>query len=97
MSLTSIIGKMFGSKADRDLKSVKPILEKILAIYPEIDKLGDDELRAHSEALKMKLRAVEEPFEKRIAEIKDELNKDIPVSEKESLASESDKLVKDED
>ena len=59
MSLTSIIGKMFGSKADRDLKSVKPILEKILAIYPEIDKLGDDELRAHSEALKMKLRAVE--------------------------------------
>ncbi len=88
---------MFGSKADRDLKSVKPILEKILAIYPEIDKLGDDELRAHSEALKMKLRAVEEPFEKRIAEIKDELNKDIPVSEKESLASESDKLVKDED
>ena len=88
---------MFGSKADRDLKSVKPILEKILATYPEIDKLGDDELRAHSEALKMKLRAVEEPFEKRIAEIKDELNKDIPVSEKESLASESDKLVKDED
>ena len=47
---------MFGSKADRDLKSVKPILEKILAIYPEIDKLSDDGLRSRSEALKVKLR-----------------------------------------
>ena len=40
---------------------------------------------------------MEAPFENRIAQIKEELNKDIPVSEKEKLADESDKLVKDED
>ncbi|HAZ74298.1 MAG TPA: preprotein translocase subunit SecA, partial [Rikenellaceae bacterium] len=97
MSLTSIIGKLFGSKADRDYKAVKPILDKVLAVYPEIDKLSDDELRAHSAALRQKVADVEAPFEKRIAEIKDELNKDIPVEQKEALAGESDKLVKDED
>ena len=43
------------------------------------------------------MRDGEAPFEKRIAEIKEELEKDIPVSQKESLATESDKLVKDED
>ena len=88
---------MFGSKADRDYKAVKPILDKVLAAYPEIDSLSDDDLRAHSAALRQKVRDVEAPFEKRIAEIKDELNKDIPVEQKEALAGESDKLVKEED
>ena len=97
MALADVIKALFGSKAERDYKAVKPTLTKILAIYPDIDKLSDDDLRAHSEALKAKLREVEAPFEKRIAEIKLELDKDIPVSEKEKLAGESDKLVKDED
>ncbi len=97
MSFASVIGKIFGSKADRDYKAVKPTLDKILAIYPEIDALSDDALRERSAALRARLQEVEKPFEDRIAEIKLELDKDIPVSEKEKLASESDKLVKDED
>ena len=97
MALADVIKKIFGSKADRDMKAVKPILDKVLAAYPEIDKLSDDGLRAKSEELKKKIREVEAPFETRIAEIKEELAKDIPVSEKEALATESDKLVKDED
>ena len=44
MSFASVIGKVFGSKADRDYKAVKPILQKILAVYPEIDALSNDEL-----------------------------------------------------
>jgi len=97
MALADVIKKIFGSKADRDMKAVKPILDKVLAAYPEIDKLSNDGLRAKSEELKKRIREVEAPFETRIAEIKEELAKDIPVSEKEALATESDKLVKDED
>ena len=97
MSLASVIGKIFGSKAERDYKAVKPILERILAVYPEIDALSADELRARSAALRQQLKEVEAPFERRIEEIRAELDKDIPVSEKVKLAEESDKLVKDED
>ena len=97
MSLTSIISKVFGTKADRDYKAVKPLLQKVLDIYPSIDSLNNDDLRARTEELKRQLREVEAPFENRIAEIKTELDRDIPVSEKEKLAGESDKLVKDED
>ena len=97
MSFASVIGKIFGSKSERDYKAVKPTLDKILAVYPEIDALSDDDIRARSAALRERLKEVEKPFEDRIAEIKLELDKDIPVSEKERLASESDKLVKDED
>ncbi|SKC40920.1 preprotein translocase subunit SecA [Bacteroidales bacterium WCE2004] len=97
MSFASVIGKIFGSKSERDYKAVKPTLDKILAVYPEIDALDDDGLRARSAALRARLKEVEKPFEDRIAEIKAELDKDIPISEKEKLAGESDKLVKDED
>ena len=97
MSLQGIIKSLFGSKADRDFKAVKPILLKVLAIYPEINALSDDDLRARTEALKERVRAVEAPFEERMAQIKAELEKDSPISEKEKLATESDKVVKDED
>ena len=97
MAIADILKKIFGSKSDRDMKAIRPVLDQILAIYPEIDKLSNDELRAHSQALKDQIAAVEKPFEDRIAEIKLEMEKDIPVEEKEALATESDKLVKDED
>ena len=97
MALTDFIKKLFGSKADRDYKAIKPILDKVLAAYVEIDALSDDDLRAHSAALRQKMRDVEAPFENRIAEIKAKLDEDLPISEKVKLAEESDKLVKDED
>ncbi len=97
MALVDIIKKVFGSKSERDMKQVRPILEKVLAAYKDIDKLSNDEIRARTEELKKKIREREEPFEKRIAEIKEHLESDIPVSEKEKLATESDKLVKEED
>ena len=97
MALANIISKIFGSKADKDMKAVKPILDKILAQYDITDKLSNDELRARSAALREQLRQCEAPFEARIQEIKQALEGDLPISEKESLATESDKLVKEED
>ena len=97
MAIATILKKVFGSKADRDLKQIRPILNKVLEAYGPIDQLSNDELRAKTEELKARLRDCEAPFEKRIAEIKAKLDEDIPVHEKESLATESDKLVKDED
>lgn len=97
MAIASILKKVFGSKADRDLKQIRPVLDKVLEAYGPIDKLSNDELRAKTEELKARLRECEAPFEKRIAEIKAKLDEDIPVHEKESLATESDKLVKEED
>lgn len=97
MSVSGILKKVFGSKSDRDMKQVKPVLEKVLAAYAVIDKLSNDELRAKSAELKAVLRECEAPFEKRIAEIKAEIEQDIAIEEKERLAGESERLVKEED
>ena len=94
MSIASIFKKLFGTKADRDMKALQPMLDKVLAAYGEIDKLSDDELRAHSEALKAKIRARIQADEDRVAQIKEELETEIPLDRKEELATESDKLVK---
>ncbi len=97
MALAGIIKTLFGSKADRDYKAIKPILDKVLEAYQNIDKLTDDELRAHSAALRQHMIDIEAPFENRIAEIKLKLEEDLPIADKVKLAEESDKLVKDED
>ena len=97
MAIADILKKVFGSKSDRDMKAIRPILDKVLAAYPEIDALSNDELRARCTALRQQIADVEKPFEDRIAEIKLELEKDIPVEQKVELATESDKLLKEED
>ena len=97
MAVADILKKIFGSKSDRDMKAIKPYLQKVLAAYPEIDALSADGLRERSAALRAKIFEVEKPFEDRIADIKARIEEDIPIEEKEALATESDKLVKDED
>ena len=97
MSFTDIFKKMFGTKAERDLKKLTPVLNKILAVYPEIDSLSDDGIRQKSEELKQLIQSRIAVEEKRIAEIKEELEGDLPLDQKEALATESDKLVKEVD
>ena len=92
-----IFSKIFKTKSEKDMKRIQPLLDKVLAAYESIDKLSNDDLRAKTQEIRRHILDVEAPFEKRIAEIKVELEKEIPVAEKEALATESDKLVKDED
>ena len=68
--VASIIKALFGSKADKDRKQIEPYLEKIKAVYPSIEKLSNDELRAHSEALKKQIADFIAADEARIVELK---------------------------
>ena len=54
MSFTDLFKKIFGTKADRDMKAIRPTLEKVLEAYKNIDQLSDDELRERCQALKDK-------------------------------------------
>ena len=94
MTLTGIFSKIFGSKADRDMKSIRPMLDKVLAAYPAIDALSNDGLRAKSAALRQIIRDRTAKDEERVAEIREQLEHDLPVEEKAALAKEQDALVK---
>ena len=53
--LASLIKAVFGSKAEKDRKEIEPYLQKIKAVYPTIEALTNDELRARSEGLKQQI------------------------------------------
>lgn len=71
-SLNKILSSLFGNKASRDIKEIRPIVDQILAIEPEIQKLSNDELRAKVDEIKNYLQ--DKVKEKR-AEIADLKNK----------------------
>ena len=94
----SIIKKLFGSKAERDLKSIQPYVDKIIAIYPSIEKLSNDELRAHTKVLQQKIRDRIKESEEKIAYLKQTVDApDIDVKTKEKTYDEIDKMEKEID
>ena len=52
MGFNEILSSIFGNKSTRDMKEIKPWVEKIKAAYPEIEALDNDALRAKTEELK---------------------------------------------
>ena len=70
MNFLEIITKLFGNKAQKDMRAIQPVVEKIKAAYVEIDKLSNDELRARSWGLMDKLQEAVKPQKDRIAALK---------------------------
>ena len=52
----NIFTKIFGTHSDHELKKIKPIVDKILALEPEMQALSDDELRAQTDKFKARLK-----------------------------------------
>ena len=93
--MANFLTKLFGTKADHDLKEINPVLKACLAAYERIDKLSEDELRAASAALRKRIADHIAPEEAKVAEIKAKLEDvEIEVSLKEKLATEQDNLIK---
>ncbi|MBQ1214157.1 MAG: preprotein translocase subunit SecA, partial [Tidjanibacter sp.] len=90
----SILKLFFGTKSDKDRKEIQPYVEKVLAIYPKIDALSNDELRGRSEALKANIAEFIRPEEERIAALKVELEGNIGIDKKSKISKEIDDLTK---
>ena len=94
-SINGFLKKIFGSKAERDMKQIRPILEKVLAAYDRIDKLSDDGLRSETERIKGVIHSKIAADEERKKSLREQLEDvTIPVEKKEALATEVDKLTK---
>ncbi|PLB87391.1 preprotein translocase subunit SecA [Dysgonamonadaceae bacterium] len=91
MALNDIISKIFGNKAQRDLKAINPIVEKIKAVYPEIIKLSNDELRARTKALEAQIQSSVSDERAKIAELKNGIE-DIELEEREKVWKQIDKI-----
>ena len=53
--IKEIFGAIFGSQNERDIKKIRPVVNKINALEPEIEKLSNEELKAKSLEFKERL------------------------------------------
>ena len=94
MNFLEIITKLFGNKAQKDMRAIQPVVEKIKAAYESIDKLTNDELRAHSWALMDKLREAVSHQKSEITRLKASVE-GTPIEKREKIYNEVDKLEKE--
>ena len=93
--LASVIKAVFGSKAEKDRKQIQPYVEKIKAVYPSIEALSNDELRARSQGLKQQIADYIAADEARIVELKARLElPETSLEEKEKISKEIDETTK---
>ena len=94
MDFLGLITKLFGNKAQKDMKAIQPIVDQIKAQYEVIDALSNDELRAHSWALMDKLKAAVADKKSQIANLKSQIET-TPIEKREKIYNEVDKLEKE--
>jgi len=94
MALNNFLKKILGNKAQRDLKEIEPIVEKIQAVYPEIKSLSNDDLRARTVALKERIQEFVAPEKNRIQELKNSIE-ETEIDLREKIYNEIDKLEKE--
>ena len=93
MGFNEFLAKIFGNKAQRDLKEVSPVVNKIKEIYPTIEKLSHDELRARTAAIRQQLQDAVKKERARIEEIRAEVEH-TELDKREKLYKEIDELDK---
>ena len=94
MGFNEFISKLFGNKASRDMKEIKPWVDKVKAVYPEIAKLSHDELRAKTEELKKYIHDSAIDEHKKIEELKASIES-TELEDREALFAQIDKLEKE--
>ena len=91
------LSKLFGNKAQRDLKEVQPFLDATLKAYPAIQALDNDQLRAKTIEFKERIRKEIEDEEGELSTLRARIEEeyDMPVEEKENLYKRIEVLEKD--
>ena len=96
--VTGLLKMFFGTKSDKDRKEIEPYVNKIKEIYPQIEQLSNDELRAHSAALQAAIAAYIADDEAQITDLKAKLeNMETSLDEKEEISRKIDHLTEEID
>jgi preprotein translocase subunit SecA len=80
--IDKVLTAIFGSKHDRDVKAMRPIVAEINELEPRISALTDDELREKTEEFRERLKPVVQAL--------DEAKKEVPRDENAIKAAQAD-------
>ena len=98
MKVGKLITKVFGSKSEKDIKGIQPIVDKIKAFGPDMESLSDQELQAKTQGFKEKIQEATAEVRAEIKEIKARLEhiEKLNPTENRRLGEELDQLEQEE-
>ena len=77
-----IFSKLFPSKYEKDVKTIKPLVEEINSNYEEYQKLTDDELKQKTTGFKETIQNNTKEYEEKIVELQEKLKGDLTHQER---------------
>jgi len=97
--VTKGLAKVFGTKAEKDIKAVAPYVEKINKEFEQLKSISDDELRGKTEELKgiiaNKLKSIDDELASLHAQVDD--NSELDIIQKEHIFERIDSLESQRD
>ena len=94
MDISKILVKIFGDKKSRDLKAYRPLVDMVLKVYPQIQSLSNDELRARTQAIRQGIQDSAADLRQQIQELKARIEQ-TDIQDRAPLFSQIDKLEKE--
>ncbi len=94
MNFNKILRSLFGDKSSRDMKLIQPLVEKVKAVYPEIQKLNNDQLRQRTKDIQRQVQDSAAKQKEEIEKLKATIE-DTPIDERADIFAQIDKLEKE--
>jgi preprotein translocase subunit SecA len=92
------LSKIFGSKSNRDVKSVLPIIDEINEHFLSYQNFTHDELRQKTQDFKYRVQQYLSEIDRQIEELSEKAEtQELELDEKEAIFAQVDKLKKDRD
>jgi preprotein translocase subunit SecA len=93
----NVLSKVFGSKHERDVKELQPVVDNMLEMEKSFASLSDDALRAKTAEFKKRVqdKITEKENHKQQLKAKVEGQEEMPVKEKEEVYREIDRIEKE--
>ena len=94
MNFNQILRSLFGDKASRDNKLIRPFVEQVKAVYPKMQQLSNDELRQRSKELQQQVQSSANEQKAEIERLKATIE-DTPIDERADIFAQIDKIEKE--
>ncbi|MEQ8245459.1 preprotein translocase subunit SecA [Fulvivirga sp.] len=92
--MLKFIAKVFGTKSDKDIKAIMPIVGEINSEYAKLNTITDEELRGKTRSVRAQIDEYLKSIDDEIAALHQQIedNPDLGINEKEDVFNEIDKL-----
>lgn len=92
--MLKFIAKVFGTKSDKDIKKIMPIVEEINSEFAKLSAISDQELRDKTRAVRSEIDDYLKSIDEEIKALHDRVNEnpELDINEKEGIFNEIDAL-----